>query len=135
MERDAPELSNSDWPAVDRAYDFVVPSYQILTGRFEAADTRLNNLITFLSTMLVGLPVLARTIRPDVTFNSPLFIGAFVLLVTAAIAGMSGRLSGRLILVDPSVLFRESLHESDWEFKKNALFFAGNEPRHNRSQG
>jgi hypothetical protein len=107
------------FPGVDRAYDFVVPSYQLLVARFEAADGRLNNLVTFISSMVVGLPVFARAVRP------PLFRVAIAVLVVAAMVGISVRLSGRLKLVDPTVLYREALQETEWEFKKNAIFYAG----------
>jgi hypothetical protein len=113
------------FPGVDRAYDFVVPSYQLLVARFEAADGRLNNLVTFISSMVVGLPVFARAVRPEANFASPLFLVAIAVLVVAAMVGISVRLSGRLKLVDPTVLYREALQETEWEFKKNAIFYAG----------
>jgi hypothetical protein len=126
MEQEIVALDDAErWPSVARAYDFVLPSYQMLVSRFEAADTRLTSLLTFTASMLVGLPVLARAIRPDIRFDSPLFIAATSLLATAVALGLVGRVRGRLTLVNPRVLYRESLAEPEWEFKKNAVLYAG----------
>jgi hypothetical protein len=118
-------VEKDQFPGVERAYDFVLPSYQLLATRFEAADGRLNNLVTFVSSMVIGLPVFARAVRPEADFASPLFIGAVAVLAIAGVVGLAGRLSGRLTLVNPTVLFRETLQEPEWEFRKNAIFYAG----------
>jgi hypothetical protein len=46
-------------------------------------------------------------------------------LAIAGVVGLAGRLAGRLTLVNPTVLFRETLQEPEWEFRKNAIFYAG----------
>jgi len=111
------------WPAVKVAYDFVMPSYTLLVTRFEAADTRLTILLTFVATITLGAPVFAKTMRPDIQFLSPWFVAA----VGAALLsiGIAGRVRGSLILPNPAVVFRESLQESEWSFRKNAIYFAG----------
>jgi hypothetical protein len=113
------------YPAVDRAYEFVQPSYQLLAQRFESADTRLVNMATIACTLMLGLPVLGRAMRPDLSFAALPFVLAVASLTAASTLGIVGRLRGALTLVDPGVLYRKSLHESEWEFKKNAVFFAG----------
>jgi hypothetical protein len=121
----ASQSDENQWPAVETAYDFVVPSYQLLVSRFEAADTRLTSLLTLVATFALGAPVFAKNVRESLAFDSSWFIFAMLCAVLAIACGVWGRMYGSLILVDPGVLYRESLHESQWEFKKNAIVYAG----------
>jgi hypothetical protein len=116
-----PEL----YPAVDTAYDFVLPSYQLLTTRFEAADTRLTTLLTFASTVTLAAPIFGKTVQPDIGFAAPAFVCGIVCFVVAAVIGVIGRVSGNLVLPDPMVIYEKSLHRSEWEFKKNQICYAG----------
>ncbi len=38
---------------------------------------------------------------------------------------MGGRAYGRLVLPSPAALYANALHETPWEFRKNAIYFAG----------
>lgn len=113
------------WPAVERAYDFVLPSYQLLAGRFEAADTRITALLTLTSTLTVAVPIFAKNVRPDISFGSPFFLFGMTIFVLGGILGVIGRVGGGLTLPDPMTIYNKSLHESEWEFKKNQIYFAG----------
>jgi hypothetical protein len=114
----------SKWPAIDDAYLFVLPSYQLIAARYEAADTRLMALMTWASTVTLGVPIFARSIRPDIDFRSPAFLGGVLMCVAIFIVGIVGRIAGTLILPDPGVMYGY-LHEPSDEFKKNAIFLAG----------
>jgi hypothetical protein len=113
------------FPAVDRAYDFVIPSYQLLINRFEAADNRLTALLTLASTLTLAVPIFAKNVQPNISFNSPLFIVGMLIFLVIAIVGIWGRSVGSIALPDPMVLYNENLTDSEWEFKKNLIFFAG----------
>lgn len=113
------------YPSVDTAYGFVLPSYQMLMSRFEAADTRLTSLLTLASSLTLGAPILARSVNPQISFVSPFFIGAVLLFLIGSLCGVFGRVSGRITLPNPMVFHQTSLHESAWTFKKNAVYFAG----------
>jgi hypothetical protein len=52
------------WPSVETAYHFVLPSYQMMVSRFDAADTRLTALLTMTSSLTLGAPILARAVDP-----------------------------------------------------------------------
>ena len=112
------------WPAVEPAYDFVVPSYQMLISRFEAADNRLTALVSVVSGLTLGGPAFARAVNQTIAFDSPQFMFALVAAAVAAILGVVGRIQGRLVLPNPTI-FYGVLHESPWTFKKNAIYFAG----------
>jgi hypothetical protein len=97
----------------------------MLIGRFEAADSRLATVMTLASSLTLGAPVFAKTIRPQIQFGSPWFISAVVVFVIATVVGIFGRIRGTLTLPDPSVYFERWLHKSEWEFMKDAVYFAG----------
>lgn len=113
------------WPAVNRAYDFVIPSYQLVAGRFEAADTRLTALLTLTSTLTIAVPIFAKSVQPNISFASPFFLAGMVIFALSVLIGIYGRVSGSLTLPDPMALYREHLEDTEWEFKKNQIYFAG----------
>jgi len=113
------------WPSVHEAYGFVLPSYQLLTSRFEAADTRLTALLTFGATVTLGVPLFAKTVRPDAAFGSPWFVAGILFFICAAAFGIVGRTTGAITLVNPMILYTDGLHKSPWLFKKDAIFRAG----------
>jgi hypothetical protein len=113
------------WPGVANAYDFVLPSYHLLTGRFEAADNRLTSLLTFTANITLGVPIFAKAVRPDITFDSLIFVWAVCVGAFSVIVGAIGRGYGVISLPSPEVLYDHALRESPWEFKKNAVFYAG----------
>ena len=113
------------WPSVDVAYEFVMPSYQLLARRFEAAGRRLTSLLWIASGLTLAAPILAKAFTPDISFTSQLFIVGLLLFAVLVVLGLMGRIMGILTLSDPMVHYNTSLHESEWEFKKNAIYFAG----------
>ena len=119
------------WPSVPEAYGLVLPSYQFLVTRFEAADTRLTTLLTFAATLTLGAPLFAKNVRPELEFNSPVFVSALAFFVAGSVAGLVGRVSGRLLLPNPNVLYQRWLHKTTWEFKKDLIAFAGAHFAHN----
>jgi hypothetical protein len=113
------------WPAVDRAYDFVIPSYQLLASRFEAADTRLTAMLTLTSTLTLAVPIFAKSLQPDISFASPFFASGMAIFLIGSIIGIFGRVMGSLTLPDPMVIYETGLQDSEWEFKKDQIYFAG----------
>jgi hypothetical protein len=120
-----PQTDEQRWPSVKVAYDFVLPSYQLLTSRFEAADTRLTTLLTFMSTLTLAAPIFGKNVNPDIVFATPSFLCGMGCFVLGAVIGVIGRVTGNLVLPDPMVMYEKSLHRSEWEFKKNQIDFAG----------
>jgi len=127
------DAREAEFPAIETAYGFVHPSYQLMVGRFDAADTRLASLLTFTATVTLGFPVLARTVRPDINFTSPVFYLAVALFLVAAGVGILGRTWDVLTLVDPMRIYNEQLEKSRWEFMKDAICHAGENFEANRA--
>lgn len=134
----ATEVENMEdetkWPAVDAAFTFVVPSYQLMLGRMEAADSRLHAMQVFVLTVTPALPTLAKLAADTINFRSYLFGAALAFAAASFAVGLVTRSSTRVVLFDPSELYKDGrwLTLSDWEFKKNMLFFAGQHFEKNR---
>jgi hypothetical protein len=120
------------WPAVDAAFAFVLPSYQMMVNRFEAADTRLTALLTIAATLTTATPILAKNVRPDISFGSPFLWAGVACFAALLIVGLVGRIRGAIVLPDPTVLYEKSLHRSEWSFKMTQISFAGENFRANQ---
>ncbi|MDT4895908.1 MAG: hypothetical protein QOH25_985 [Acidobacteriota bacterium] len=119
------------YPSVDLAYSFAVASYEVAQKRIDAVDSRLQTLLALGATVSLPIPVLANA--KALSFNSTWFIAAACAFAFAMIAGTVARLRGRIILLHPSQLYQSWLHFSEWEFKKNMVYFAGQHFEANRS--
>jgi hypothetical protein len=113
------------WPAVTVAYDFVLPSYQWMTTRLEATVGRVQSLMTFAATIALGFPVLGQAINKTISYYSIPFGLAIVFFVLLMVIGIVARDLGDTMLTSPAKLYSRSLHLSDWEFKRDAIFYAG----------
>jgi hypothetical protein len=113
------------WPSVDVAYGFVLPSYQLLVGRFEAADNRIASLMTLASSVMVAVPILARAVTPDISFRSPWFIAALVVFALIMVCGLVARIKGVLVLPNPGIIHATGLSKPEWKFKADALHISG----------
>ena len=132
-EHDDPSDEESTWPAVASAYDFVMPSYRLLSDRFDAAEARLGSLFGVTSTLTLAVPVFARTVHPEISFTSPWFVAAVLLFLASAVVSIVGRMWWHLILPNPKLIYQRQLHESEWTFKKNAIHQSGEAFEHNKA--
>ena len=110
------------YPAVESAQVFVIPSYQWMVARAEAADSRIQTLLAFAATVTFAVTTLARN---TASFQSAWFAAAIAIAALIAIIGMIARVSGALSLPNPQRFFEKWYHLSAFEFQKNALYFAG----------
>lgn len=124
--------NEQEWPGVAPAQAFVIPSYQWMVARFEAADSRLQTLLTFVATVTFAIPTVSRALRPDISLGSRWFVTALVLAAVITVVGVVARLSGVLTLASPKVIYQQSLGLTEWEFQRDALHFAGEHYEKNR---
>jgi hypothetical protein len=128
------EKAEDKWPSVHWAYEFVKPSYEWLQNRFDAVNARVEFLLTFSSSITLAIPIVVKVLFPDVIFWSLWFMSAMGMFLLTALVGILGRICGGLKLVSPQKLYNEWLNYSEWEFKKNAIYFAGEHFIYNSSQ-
>jgi hypothetical protein len=116
---------DTQYPAVEAAFQFVLPSYQMLASRFESADSRITTTTTIAATLTLAGPVMGRTVDPALSAGSVWFIAALLIAVAVIVCGLVGRVKGTLTVPNPAIHWRESLWLSQYEFKKDAVYFAG----------
>lgn len=93
------------WPGIASASQYVLPSYQWMLARYEAADSRIQTLLTFVTTITFAVPTLCRALRPELSLESPWFIKAVIMAVIAVTVGLVARLRGGLVLIAPMTLY------------------------------
>ncbi len=115
----------SQYPSVDLAYEFVKPSYDWMLTRFEAANSKIQGLLTFSATITASLPIIAKAIINNVDFSSLWFIGAIATFVFLVLTGIVGMKVGSIILVHPKILHDKYLDYSHWKFRQQVIYWAG----------
>ncbi len=120
-----PSESDAMFPSVNVAYDLIDRSYKVMLERLESVDSRIQSLQTLIVTLTLAAPVFSAAILKQVNFISPWFIAALVAFAAAISFGVAGRAYGFVTLVNPKVVYDQWLHFTEWEFKKNAIYFAG----------
>jgi hypothetical protein len=121
-----------DYPGVEAAQMFIVPSYQWMLSRLEAADSRINTLLTFIATTTFGVPTLAQAVWPEIPLDAPWLIVALLLALFIVGFGLRARTKGGILLPHPTTLFDRWLGKSERGFQKDALYFAGQHFEANR---
>jgi hypothetical protein len=135
MSDEKPKDQNEiDYPSVSLAYDLAVQSYDTAHKRWEAADNRVQTLLTFTVTVELALPTLLHSNVPQTRFNSLWFICAVVLYTFSTGIGTYARMKQGLILIDPGNLYNELLGYSEWMFKLNFIDWAGKDYKINNQQ-
>jgi hypothetical protein len=126
------QIKDSEYPSVELAYEFVKPSYDWMLSRIEAINSRIQMLLTFATTVTVAVPIFAKAVFDGIHFNSGGFYGAISCYVLLGISGIFGMRLGMVRLVHPMNLYRKWLHKSLWEFKKDTIYFAGEDFEDNK---
>lgn len=122
------------FPSVNLAYEFVKPSYDWLQNRFDAVNSRIEFLLTFTSSITLATPIFVGTLFPTVDFVSLWFMLAMGVFILTSIAGIWGRMYGGMKLVNVKKLYDEWLEDSEWEFKRDSIYFAGKHFDYNHKQ-
>jgi len=122
---DEPPTPEELWPAVAAAFEFVRPSYEQTLRRLEAQENRIRALMTFATA--ITFPVLTLLTGPvsKRDFGSYWFIAGVAAFVLLMIVGILSSVFETVQVVDPARLYNEMLMFTEWEFKKNVLYLAG----------
>ena len=125
--------SETIYPSVDTAYEFVRPSYEWAQQRLDSVHTRIQTTLGFAAVATFGIPALVTSIAPGAEFSSPWFLSAIGLFAAVTLVGILSMSLGSLEIVSPKRLYETWLHYEPWEFRKNALYWAGNHYERNRT--
>ena len=101
-------------------------SYQEIAARYDAANQRIDGLLTLTSTVTLAAPIVVAAAGGDPDFRSPALIAAVVLFSAALLVGAIARgFAGKSRLIGPSSLYADWLGLSPSEFKLNGIYWAG----------
>jgi len=119
------ETPETKWPGVMFAYDYVLPSYQWILTRLEAADTRIQVLMAFAVTLTITVVSVGLSGERSIDLYSVYFLLALLFFGGLIGFGLFTRVWGVVKLIDPNKLYEKWLYKSEWEFKKDMICFAG----------
>jgi len=118
------------YPSTELAYEFVQFSYNMAISRLQAIDSKIQGLLTSATAITVAVPIFAKAI--SVGFSSRWFyiaMGAYIILVGIGIYGMR---MGKVKVIDLKKLYNQWLDKDIWQFKKDGVFFAGQDFNDNK---
>jgi hypothetical protein len=119
------EDQSAVYPGVEWAYDYVVPSYTWMLTRLQAADTRIQAIQGFAVTFTFGVPAVARALNLSISFSAGRFYLAILCFALLMIIGTVAQARGSVKLANPALFYQNWLHFGAWEFKKAAVYWAG----------
>lgn len=123
------------YPSVPLAYDLAIKSYDWVYRRSEIIDDKIEKLIAWATGLnLAFVAFIGNLVRGNTVINyySIWLYIAIVLFVVGTTSGMMAKLKGSMKTIDPSMLVNGWLHQSEWEFKKNALYRASEDHGFNK---
>lgn len=126
-----PDDDPGDYPSVELAYPVALSSYETLLKRIDAQESRAQAFLAFVVAITVAVPAIASA--GGISLKSPWFFVAVSLFVISALINVFGRLHGDIYLVDPGRVYETELHKTPWEFRKDAIFFAGQDFQRNNA--
>ena len=83
------ENKQEQYPGVESAQAYILPSYEWMLTRIESADSRIQTLVAFVATTTLAVPTIGVSLRDGISLGSGWFLAALgaaivVLLVLGA---------------------------------------------------
>jgi hypothetical protein len=123
------EVLAKEYPGVDLAYDLSISSYDSVIKRLDIIDGRLQTIMAFAATTTALVPTVAAA--RGITFHSILLYLAIASFGLQLIIGTYARLCGKVRMLNPAILYERWLGWEPWEFKKNFVYWAGEDFKEN----
>jgi hypothetical protein len=117
--------SASAYPSIGLAYETIKSSYEVMERRFEAANARIQNLLTWAIGLTSAIPIFAKAIIGDGEFNSLWLLPVLLAFSALVIVGIIAYRTGGIKLIHPKNLFEEYIQYSELEYKKWIVYWAG----------
>ena len=123
------EGNEAKYPSVNLAYQLAIDSYEELRRSRDSIHKFLNSLLSIALSLLLAVPLVGKAF--DLTSKLCdknclcAVIGVFVFALAVCFCSLAGRLKYKIPMIDPCKLFKNKLHLSEWEFKKDMIYEAG----------
>ena len=114
------------YPSVSLAYDLAIKSYDRAVEQANNMDSKIQSLISLSCALTFAIPVVSRSLQ--INLASRWFWVIIITFVVTVFVGLAGRFlihKGNLRYFDPGKLYKNNLHLSKWEFKKDFIYYAG----------
>jgi hypothetical protein len=120
---------SDDYPSLDLAYDYIRPSYDLLSRRLDAVENRGRAVLTFASTLTFAMPLLAANLLGSGSrhLNSPWFLTAIAAFAGIIVCGVMLSSGVDFLLPSPKPMFEEQLDVEPDQFKVNQLSYAADD--------
>jgi hypothetical protein len=116
---------------VGLAYDIAINSYESVIRRLDHVDGRIQTLLAFMVTTTAIVPTVANS--RGLSFRSLWLYLALACLTGGLLLGSYARHLGEVQMLHPTKLYEKWLGLSEWEFKKDLIYFAGQDFEHNKT--
>lgn len=119
------------WPSTDAAFTLITPSYGWSFQRIDAANGRLQALVSVAATVTLGFPVIALSLLEQPQFNHPLFWVGLISFGTLFVVALEAKMNRQVIAIDLGELYDEWLSVPADQFKRDLLYFAADHVKRN----
>ena len=99
--------------------------------RLNAVEGRIQALMMFSVSLGVTVPILVASLVEGVSFQSALFVLGLAAALLNLVIGTVARTWGQVTLLNLQAVCAEWLHLPEWEFKRRAVYWAGQHFQHN----
>jgi hypothetical protein len=117
------QAMQEQYPGVELAYPLAVASYDTIIKRLDFVDGRIQTLLAFAVTTIAIVPSVANA--RGIAFRSIWFYFAILAVAAILVVGSYARHTGTIAVLNPAILYEKWLAHSEWEFKKNLIYWAG----------
>jgi len=123
-----------EYPSLDLAYDYVRPSYDLLSRRLDAAENRGRAVLTFASTLTFAMPLLTANLLGSGVrhLDSTWFLLAIAAFAGIIVCGVILSTGVDFRLPSPKKLYEEHMDVPPDQFKVNQLYYAAEDFVSNR---
>ena len=118
------KINEQDYPGVDAAYGIAMQSYEWAIKRLDSIHNNATNLIAWATSVTLAIVGVVASLKKGIDLSSCPLIIALLSFGIAVILSVVARVSGYLALLNPADMYLQ-LHKSDWHFKKDRIYFAG----------
>ena len=117
------QSQEEQWPSVEVAYGLVLPSYEWMLRRLEAAESRIHSLLMLAATVTLAIPIIVGALTEGKAMLNNWAFAVFAAFFVLAVVGLVARSYGSFSL--PNLRARTgATSQSCWEFKKDSLYHA-----------
>src|SRR5690242_8964483 len=117
------------YPSIDIAYSVSMGTYEWMAKRFDALDSKIQTVMAIAVSATFAVPVALVALRLSPSRN--VVYAALIFFGLAVWVAIHARLRGSMRMISPAIMYEKWLTMSEPEFKKNAIYFAGQHFEHN----